>query len=110
MKNAFVDKAVDTYLRYYSKFPLSKLFNSIGLMVWANLIAVYIAITRKDVKGLFCALPPVMVIVTLLIATPVYAEFRYAYSVFCSLPVIMAIVTRPNIHTDMDNKMVRGEE
>ena len=110
VKNAFVDKAVDTYLRYYSKFPLSKLFNSIGLMVWANLIAVYIAITRKDVKGLFCALPPVMVIVTLLIATPVYAEFRYAYSVFCSLPVIMAIVTRPNIHTDMDNKMVRGEE
>ena len=38
------------------------------------------------------AIPVLAIIVSLLISTPVYAEFRYAYSVFCSLPFVIFAV------------------
>lgn len=40
---------------------------------------------------MFLPVPALSVIATLLIATPVYSEFRYAYSVFCTLPFLLAM-------------------
>jgi uncharacterized membrane protein len=47
-----------------------------------------VAIIRNDKVLALIAVPSLMVIATLLVATPVFSEFRYAYSVFCTMPVI----------------------
>lgn len=52
----------------------------------------FASIARKDKTGIFMAIPVLAIIVSLLISTPVYAEFRYAYSVFCSLPFVIFAV------------------
>ena len=35
-------------------------------------------------------MPFLAVVLTLLVATPVYSEFRYAYAVFCGTPFLFA--------------------
>ena len=51
----------------------------------------YLGLLKKDPVALFLPIPVLAVIATLLIATPVYAEFRYAYSLFCVLPFLLAV-------------------
>jgi hypothetical protein len=45
-----------------------------------------------------------MIVLSLLVATPVYSEFRYMYAVFCALPFILAVVLRPE--SMVENKEV----
>lgn len=59
------------------------------------LIALFIAIVRKDKIGVMLTIPNIMVVFSLLVATPVYSEFRYDYAVFCTLPIVLALVLRP---------------
>lgn len=49
------------------------------------------AVVKQNNMNLFASIPFLMVILTLLIATPVYAEFRYAYAVFCGIPFVLAV-------------------
>jgi len=50
---------------------------------------------KKRREGLMCVLP-ITIILTLLISTPVFNEFRYDYSVIASLPfVIFATFIKP---------------
>ncbi|MCR5233446.1 MAG: hypothetical protein K6E53_06000 [Lachnospiraceae bacterium] len=54
-----------------------------------------IALLRKDKVGAFVSLPILAVVASLLVATPVFSEFRYIYAAFCTLPMVMAIALRP---------------
>ena len=78
-------------------------FISIGLYTWINLICLFIALKRKDKIGIFILLPGIFVVLSLLIATPVYSEFRYAYALFCIIPIIMVLVLRPIIQEKTTN-------
>ena len=71
--------------------PVLKLTLSIGAGTWIFLTALYLGLLKKDPVALFLPIPVLAVIATLLIATPVYAEFRYAYSLFCVLPFLLAV-------------------
>lgn len=71
-----------------------QLFLSIGFFTWLAVIALFIAICRKDKAGIMVSVPIFANILSLLIATPVFSEFRYAYSTFCIMPVLFAIVLR----------------
>lgn len=80
------------YLWLFSNNSFLQLFLCIGFHVWADMFLCFAAITRKDKTGIFITIPVMAVIFSLLISTPVYSEFRYAYSVFCSLPFIIFAV------------------
>lgn len=82
------------YLREFTantSNPLLLLFVSIGFNTWLVLISAFSALIRKDFSALFVSVPTIMVIATLLIATPVYSEFRYAYAMFCCQPFIVYV-------------------
>lgn len=82
---------------YFRKFyvstenPLMLLFVSVGFNVWLVALASYSSIMRKNRAALFTAVPSLMIIATLLVATPVFCEFRYAYALFCCLPFILYV-------------------
>ena len=61
------------------------------LFTWLTLLVSYLGFKKKDKLTLFLTVPCMAIIMTLLIATPVFAEFRYAYSLFCCLPFLGAI-------------------
>lgn len=63
-------------------------FLSIGLHVWILILAAAYSY-RKGRKDYLCAVPALSVILTLLISTPVFSEFRYAYSVILTVPLMI---------------------
>lgn len=66
-------------------------FFSIGVHVWllAGLFVVNCVLGRG--KRAFLAVPVLVMVGTLLLATPVFSEFRYAYAVFTVLPFYAAL-------------------
>ena len=91
-----MDKMVNSYLSHFSKYQALKPFFSIGFFVWCIMLCLYVSIIRKDKVLALMAIPSLMVIATLLVATPVFSEFRYAYSVFCTMPVIGIVACMGN--------------
>ena len=83
-----MNKAVNSYLSHFSKYKVLKPFFSIGFFVWCILLCLYASIIKKDKVLALMTIPVLMIILSLLVATPVFSEFRYAYSVFCTMPVI----------------------
>lgn len=79
------------YEQLFEQNPVLRLTLSIGAGVWLFLAALYLGLRKKDRVAIFLPVPVLAVIATLLIATPVYAEFRYAYSLFCVLPFLLAV-------------------
>lgn len=75
--------------------PLLKPFLCIGLYTWMLIFSMYAAFVRRDRKAWFTAVLPTMIIGTLLVATPVFAEFRYAYGVIASMPMVITACFYP---------------
>ena len=76
------------YLELYDKESILSLFVSIGFNTWILIIVFLYDIAKKKKEALL-ALPILFLIGTLIIATPVYSEFRYIYSLFLCLPFII---------------------
>lgn len=91
INSQFFDSALTLYLMEWSGSPIFTFFLSIGFMVWLLVMFVYKSAIYKRKDLFFIIVPPLLVIATLLIATPLYAEFRYAYAVSVTLPFIIAI-------------------
>lgn len=62
--------------------------HSIGLHVWALTIAAFVSLFRKR-KEWILAVPLLAMVLTLMVATPVSGEFRYAYSLFTAFPLVI---------------------
>lgn len=97
----FSDQAkqlLEGYLNLWENSLILQLFLSIGLFVWVIAMVLCRSIFLRNRVSLFNTIPFLALIFTLMIATPVYAEFRYAYPLFCGLPfiVITAFVNRKN--------------
>ena len=92
ISRATVSSAVNTIVEQYADLfrssPL-RIFQSIGFHVWLAVILLFAAIVNKSRAGAFMAVPLIINIFTLLAATPVFAEFRYAYSLFCVFPFLV---------------------
>lgn len=73
---------------YLPKLPFGGLIFSIGLASWTLLALFTLCIVRKMYRELLIFVPILVMIATLLVATPVYAEFRYAYGLFTTLPLL----------------------
>ena len=77
--------------RYFQLFrsEILKPVTSIGLYMWILEIALLFSMIRKNKIGIFICVPTLAVIISLLISTPVYCEFRYIYCLFTSFPLIV---------------------
>lgn len=90
--SVFLDRCLKEYLWLFSENRFLQLFLSIGLYIWIDLFLCILSICRGDRAGIFICIPILAIVATLVISTPVYAEFRYIYAVFCSLPFLIAVV------------------
>lgn len=75
-----------------SKIPLIGFFNCIGFSFWLIFTSIYITIKKKGKKILYIYVPVLGIWLTLLIAAPVFAEFRYTYSALLCLPVFIGLL------------------
>lgn len=87
---------VDGYLAAFENLPALQTFLCIGLFDWLALGALFVSAVRRDRVGVMLSLPVLLNVLSLLVATPVFSEFRYDYAVFCALPVIAVLVLRPS--------------
>lgn len=92
---AIYAKAVNMY-EVYRYVPLLGNLYSIGTMFWIQVFAIFLVIMEKGYKKIMVLLPGMGVWFTLMIATPLFSEMRYIYSVVLSAPAffIMAIYNR----------------
>ena len=93
--NISVELMFREYLWLFTNIQGLRLFLSIGLFVWIDILMLMAALLRKDKMGVFISLPILAITASLLMATPTYAEFRYIYAAFCILPMVIIIVLRP---------------
>lgn len=94
VKSSSFNRMFNEYLWLFTNVQGLRLFLCIGLFVWIDIFMLMIAIIRKDKLGAFVSLPIITIVLSLLIATPVFSEFRYIYSAFCTLPIVVVIVLR----------------
>ena len=88
--NNIIAKLFDLYFAVTRQAMLFEPINSIGLQVWIAALCCYLNLRRKRPEYLL-SLPLLLIIAGLLIGTPVYAEFRYAYPIFMACPFVAAV-------------------
>ena len=71
------------------EIPVFNFSWSIGLCIWLIFIAFMVAIKRKNIRSLYIFVPVIGIWLTMMVATPVFAEFRYIYSAFTCLPLLL---------------------
>lgn len=94
---------LELYLDLWETNPVLQLFVSIGFCTWIMLLCMYRAIIRRNKTNIFIGIPFLAIIATLLVAAPVYAEFRYVYALFCAAPFVI-ILTLFNLEQTKDDR------
>ena len=80
-----------TNLLITKKIPVYGLIWSIGLCVWIIFTIIVKVISSKNKKLLYAYVPIIGIWLTVMLATPVYAEFRYVYSLYTTLPILLLL-------------------
>jgi len=89
--NERIDTALGEYLWLFYNDPIFEVFVSLGLAGWVLLLALYRNIVSNNRAALMTTIPPLAIILSLLVSTPAFSEFRYVYSLFCLLPLIISM-------------------
>ena len=87
----FVNKVIGAYGEMFKNLGFLQPLISIGLAVWALFFIIYRSIKHHDKLMIFIVSPLFTTWLSLLIATPVFCEFRYIYYLFLTLPFILMI-------------------
>lgn len=85
-----IQEVFQKYFDCFSTSPLMEPVKSIGLHVWILCALFIVCLIQKRAEVVLCV-PPLMIIATLLVATPVFSEFRYAYCIFTTLPFLAVV-------------------
>lgn len=89
-KSGIIFRINRLYFGLVRNVELFRLLHSIGLHVW--LLAIFCVINLvKGRREWLLSVPLLMMILTLMVATPVAAEFRYAYAIFTSFPLVACV-------------------
>lgn len=94
-KGGILGQIYDGYFRYTEVIPFLQPFYSIGFQTWLMILCCYISI-RNGNPAWILTLCWFSVLFGLLIGTPVFSEFRYAYPLILSLPLTIALSCFPN--------------
>ena len=89
--------AMDEYLWLFYNNRILQVFIAVGLFVWILLMILARDIARSDRIGIITTIPILSILLSLLISSPVYSEFRYMYALFCALPIIAAVALTPEV-------------
>lgn len=73
------------------RIPVLGYLYCIGFIFWVIALSLYITVKRKKQKFLYAYIPIIGIWLTMVLASPVYAEFRYIYSAYTSLPLLLGI-------------------
>lgn len=84
-------KISEILLKMPDLFPLYGLLWSIGAFTWLMLFLFTFQFLYGEKKYLLLYLPFIGTILTLLIATPVASDLRYAYPVFLGMPLMLSL-------------------
>lgn len=87
----FVVKAKEILQKLGDMLPLYGLLFSMGAMFWATIGCIAVIFAKKQYRRYILFLPGLAVILTLLVATPVSSEFRYAYSLAYTMPLYLLL-------------------
>lgn len=89
-KSGIIFRINRLYFGLVRNVELFQLLHSVGLHVW--LLAIFCVINLvKGRREWLLSVPLLMMILTLMVATPVAAEFRYAYAIFTSFPLVACV-------------------
>ena len=80
------------YLELWEESPVTKITLCLGFQFWIILGAMGLAAAKKDRALVLFCLPFVSVVALLAVGTPVFAEFRYAYSLVMAAPFVVTLV------------------
>lgn len=80
----------ETYFTLFENSVLSQILTGIGLHSWLLAGCLAVNALKKRSEWLL-TIPALMVLAELLLGTPVFAEFRYAYPVFLCLPLLLGV-------------------
>lgn len=86
-----INELLETYLWLYQNVGAAQIFISIGFYTWVLGYLFYICILKKEKEKLVILSLPTAILISLLLAAPVYSEFRYAYAVIYAVPFLGAI-------------------
>lgn len=87
-----VVKSKEIWGKLWEIIPIyAVLFNMGSVFMLTAIIFLWAAVKQKKAL-LICLVPQLLIMLTVLIATPVAAEFRYAYSMMYAFPTIIALV------------------
>ena len=89
LRGNVVVKIREILFKLHELIPLYGFLWSMGGMFWTILLMQLITIRNNRYMGFLIAVPAIMLVLTLCIATPVATEFRYAYALFFGLPLYL---------------------
>lgn len=90
INNEKAAKILNGYLELFETKQAFKIFLNIGLYVWIIVIVCFAGLLN-DNKKYFLMIPVLSLVATLLLATPMCHEFRYAYYIFVCFPFLIYI-------------------
>ncbi len=85
-------KVRELILKLPQEIPLYGLPESCGAITWALLILFGIALVKRGKAAAACFVPCFAIFLTLMMATPVTNEYRYAYPMLLSLPMYLVFI------------------
>ena len=90
-ESGIINNEIKNYVNLLTKrsIPLYGLIWSIGLCIWIIIISIVMILSKKNKKSLYVFVPIIGIWLSLMVATPVFAEFRYMYCAFTTLPILL---------------------
>ena len=102
---------MDEYLWLFYNNRILQIFTSMGLFVWILMLVLAKGIAAFDRTVMIACVPPIAIILSLVISSPVYSEFRYMYALFSALPLIYTLPGRGiSSAEDTDSAAVEKEQ
>lgn len=88
----------------YKRIPILGLLWSIGFYTWTMILLAGVTICRKNSIAPF--FPVAAILLSLFIATPVQAEFRYSYAMMTTIPLFIMIACSEEKRQDEENSSI----
>lgn len=90
-----VVKGKELAIKLGSIVPIYGTLWSMGVACWVLLFSIGTVLVRRETRKFLCYLPSVLLLFTVLIATPVATEFRYVYFMVYSMPFYLMAAMLP---------------
>lgn len=87
--NDFVSKIIKEFEK--KTIPILNIEWSIGLCFWTILVFSIITFRKRGKQYLYSYIPIMGIWITMMVASPVYSEFRYVYGAFTCLPLLLMV-------------------